>query len=258
MPPFASVYSFDRFERSVNSERRYIHTKETRASLQAALESARKKVEVVKSGTHLWRAQRGATAQSIPLTGTDEFIEEDYPYSPARMKLLPDRARENRTNPKGIPYLYLASRRNTAVAEVRPWKGGVVSVGQFRITRDLKLVNTTGSRRCKFYVGGEPPAKERAAAVWVDIDAAFSRPTTLTDNTSEYVPTQVLAEWFRDHGLDGIAYRSAYGPGHNVVLFDLTSDLQVNGFLVRVKNVTFSLSDELLAYTDPGTSSTSG
>ncbi len=252
MTHFASVYSYDRFARSVSSERRYIHTKETVAFLRAVLASAHKKVNIVKAGSHLWRAQRGGTTVEIPIDGIDDVAVEDYPYPPTRMKPLPDRARENRANPKGIPYLYLASHRKTAVAEVRPWKGGVVSVGQFRVARDLKLVNTTGSRRRKLYIGGEPSAKERATAVWVDIDTAFSRPTTLTDDSSEYVPTQVLAEWLRDHGFDGIAYRSAYGPGHNVVLFDLASAVQVNGFLVRVKNVTFSLSEELLAYAVPG------
>jgi len=77
------------------------------------------------------------------MDGTDETVTEDYPFDTKRMKPLLGRAREGRANPKGIPYLYLATHRDTAVAEVRPWKGGAVSVGQFKIMRDLKLVNTT-------------------------------------------------------------------------------------------------------------------
>ena len=168
------------------------------------------------------------------------------------MKPIRGRAKESRANPKGIPYLYLATHRDTAVAEVRPWKAGVVSVGQFRIVRDLRLVNTTIDSERAVYLGKQPDPRKREKAVWGDIDAAFAVPTTLSDDASEYVPTQVLAELFRDNGFDGIAYRSAYGPGHNVVLFDLDLAEQTNCFLVRVKDINFVLEqDEQYSYAVP-------
>ena len=54
-----------------------------------------------------------------------------------------------------------------------------------------------------------PEVKEKA--VWVEIDCAFSHPTTLSDDAADYVPTQILAELFRDTGYDGIVYRSHFG-----------------------------------------------
>jgi len=206
----------------------------------------------VPAGGFLWRAQRGASTIDVPIPGTDDSVEEDYPFDPKRMKPLRNRAKEGRANPKGIPYLYLATHRDTAVAEVRPWKGGIVSVGQFRIVRDLRLVNTTIDSKQAFYLGKQPDPKKREEAVWGDIDAAFAAPTTLTDDASEYVPTQVLAELFHDNRFDGIAYRSAYGPGHNVVLFDLDAADQTDCFLVRVKDITFVLDlDEQHSYKVP-------
>src|SRR6266566_4486089 len=116
MTTFSSANSYWRFAHSVRTERRYIHTKRARAFLRAVLDSAKRSVD---------------------------STEEDCPFDTKRMKPIRGRAKEGRVNPKGIPYLYLATHRDTAVAEVRPWKGGVVSVGQFRVVRDLRLVNTT-------------------------------------------------------------------------------------------------------------------
>lgn len=57
--------------------------------------------------------------------------------------------------------------------------------------------------------------------MWIDIDNAFSQPVAQSDDTADYVPTQILSELFRDAGYDVIVYRSQFGnEGYNVVLFD--------------------------------------
>jgi hypothetical protein len=71
------------------------------------------------------------------------------------------------------------------------------------------------------YLCGEPDAAERNLAVWADIDQAFSRPVHITDDTAEYAPTQMIAEWFKCKGYDGIAYKSSLEKGHNIALFYL-------------------------------------
>jgi hypothetical protein len=186
----------------------------------------------------------------VPISGTDDTTLEDYPFSVERMKPLAGRAREGRANPKGIPYLYLATRRDTAVAEVRPWKGGAVSVGQFRATRQLILVNTSLRAKERIFIGGEPSPEEREESVWGSIDRAFSMPTEHSDDQSEYIPTQVLSEVFRDAGFDGVGYQSAYGDGHNIVLFDPALMQQVNCFIVRVRDIKFTLEvEERFSYT---------
>lgn len=98
------------------------------------------------------------------------------------------------------------------------------------------------------FFNGEPSPREREKAVWVDIDFAFSRPTSPTDDIADYVPTQIITEHLRIAGYDGIAYRSAYGKGHNVVLFDLDIATQVNCFVVRVRDMKYVLEDEPYSY----------
>lgn len=152
------------------------------------------------------------------------------PYLRDRMKPERDRAREGRVNPKGIPFLYLSNKKYTAVSETRPWIGAYISLAQFKPVRDLKIVNcwTDDLKRRKFTLStGEEMSSVNYApedmdpVVWQDVDRAFSEPITINDDSSSYTPTQIIAELFSTNGFDGIAYRSAFGNGHNVALFDL-------------------------------------
>lgn len=240
MKNFPSWDSYWKFAHSVRAERRYLLTKEARTFLNAIRQTAERRAETIPSKAFLWRAQLGGTTIDVPIDGTDDWVVEDYPYGEERMKPRSGRAIEGRANPKGIPFLYLATNRDTAAAEVRPWKGGIVSVGQFRPIRDLKLVNTTLlSKRHMFFLGRKPGPLKREESVWGSVDHAFWEPTTRSDDATEYVPTQVIAEVFRDAGYDGIGYRSAYGAGHNIVLFDPALAVQVNGFILNVREVKF-------------------
>jgi RES domain-containing protein len=158
------------------------------------------------------------------------------------MKPLRDRAREGRANPKGIPYLYLATREETAVAEVRPWIGSYVSIAQFVLKRNVRVVNCmTDDQRSAMYLR-EPGAEERERAVWREIEHAFSQPATDCDDAADYAPTQVLAEFFRENGLDGVAYGSSLGPGHNIALFDTEAAALANCGLVQIRGVKLDFS----------------
>lgn len=71
--------------------------------------------------------------------------------------------------------------------------------------------------------------EEYQSVVWGDIGYGMSRPIQPEDSGLSYVPTQIIAECLRDHGVDGIAYGSLLAKGGvNVALFntkaaDLTS-----------------------------------
>lgn len=148
------------------------------------------------------------------------------------MKPRDDRAREGRVNPAGIPVLYLANSLQTAISEVRPWIGSEVSVAKFEICRDLKVINLSVedgdselNRRMWAQLHSEkartnPKFKEQT--VWLHVEQAFSRPISVSDDTADYVPTQILAELFYANGYDALIYRSQFGEqGFNIALFDI-------------------------------------
>ena len=201
---------------------------------------------MLRAGVGVWRAQVGHDWDPVR-EGDEVDAEVEGPFRPDRMKPPRDRAREGRANPKGIAYLYAATHRDTACAEVRPWLGVYVSLAQFKTVRTLTLVNCTEDSKRKHDIGGTPPA-HWDTAVWCDIDAAFARPVTPTDEDAEYVPTQILAELFKVNGFDGVLYRSSLGPGHNIVLFDIDSVSLVNCALYEVKSLAFAFNQCSNAY----------
>ena len=137
------------------------------------------------------------------------------------MKPLRDQATEGRANPKGIPYLYAATHKETAIAEVRPWIGAYVTVAVLKVQESLRILNCTSrDTEIPLVYFEEPSSAEREGANWKAIDEAFSRPITANDRLANYAPTQILAEEFRKYGFHGLAYHSSRGPGHNIAIFD--------------------------------------
>ena len=127
------------------------------------------------------------------------------------------------------------------MAEVRPWLGSSISVGQFKTVRELKVINCSANPLdAPRYYFQEPSPEDRLRSVWSDIDRAFATPITPADDIADYVPTQILAELFKSKGYDGIIYRSSFGKGYNVTLFDLETTELVNCSLYRVKDLNFN------------------
>lgn len=50
-----------------------------------------------------------------------------------------EKTKELRASPKGIPYLYLSTKVETAISELRPWIKADVSVGYWRTCKRLKI-----------------------------------------------------------------------------------------------------------------------
>ncbi len=242
MAEFKSWRSYSEFERTVKQRTRYVHDSEVEVFLQTVWHTSQQRIENIPADRFLWRAQLG---HDWNIYEDDECVADiPTPYPPERMKPLVGRATEGRANPKGIPYLYLATDRDTALAEVRPWIGSLISVGQFKTLHELRVVNCTTDREgFRIYLEGEPSPQEREEAVWTDIDRAFASPVNPSDNAADYVATQIIAELFKARGVDGVAYRSSLGHGHNIALFDLDAAGIINCFLYRVKRIQFDFEE---------------
>jgi RES domain-containing protein len=240
---FESHRSYWWFRDSVNASR-YFRSETDQKFLNTLYELSWQRWETVPAGAYLYRAQTGHDWRSHDL---DDFGEDgsSFPcaHPPERMKPLPDRASEGRANPKGAPILYTATEAQTAVAEVRPWVGAYVSVAVLELQRDVTVVNCTeDDQRIVIYRDdAQIKPEERAKQVWRDIDRAFAQPYDPADQTvAAYAPTQVIAEFFRGKGLEGIAYRSAMGgAGHNLALYDPSVAEVVKCDLVQIKAVRF-------------------
>ena len=137
---FESGQSYWVFSQEVIQGNRYIHSDVVKNFLVNVLETSEARVMPVSSGTIFWRAQLGSDQK--PLFRDGDIVRHDpVPFSNERMKPLQDQASEGRANPKGIPYLYLATEKETAMSEVRPWPNSRISVGKLKTVRELRLID---------------------------------------------------------------------------------------------------------------------
>jgi hypothetical protein len=132
------------------------------------------------------------------------------------------------------------------MSEVRPWIGSYVSVGQFKLLRDIEIIDCARNHANNLpYYFKEPAPKKRAEVVWSCIDVAFAEPTTRSADTGEYAATQIIAELFKSAGFGGVAYKSNFGEhGYNTALFDIDVAELVNCQLYQVKNVEMEFMQE--------------
>lgn len=247
---FKSWRSFWDFDQSVRKQRRFIHTDGVKEFLETVLETGHKRADTIPEGVLLWRSQLGTTWETRTQgDGEEEFeYEEEVAFSEDRMLPLPEGASEGRVNAKGIPCVYLADDKDTAMAEVRPWISASLSLGQFKVLKSTKVIDFSEDDGKHLLYMKEPGPEERDRAVWRAINRAFSRPVTPSDRHGDYVSTQILAELFRANGYEGIVFKSSCGSGHNVALFDLDRVKLLGAAPYEAKRVQFEFSQSGNAY----------
>lgn len=137
-------------------------------------------------------------------------------------------ATAGRANPIGIPYLYLSDSAKTTYFEVRAVYLDQLSVGTFKIQRELELVDFIYDVNLFIaYNDGSTSLKEIVIKKKIidSISEDLSKPLRRYDSELEYVPTQLICEYCkRIVGADGISFESSlHKGGRNYVLFDDSS-----------------------------------
>lgn len=245
---FKSWRSYWKFRHAVKNKSRFILDDESKDFLKAIEKTCTSRIKNISISDSLWRAQIGCDYE--PYYQEDIHIDDiPVPFSFERMKPISNSASEGRANPKGIPYLYVATDKETAMSEVRPSLGAVISIGKFEPVRELKIIDfSVHQGKSKFFLK-EPDEEKRTEGVWTDMDNAFSTPTSNTDFNSDYVPTQIIAELIKSLGYDGIAYKSSLANGHNITLFDLEIATISECNIYEVKKVNFAFESVENQYT---------
>ncbi|MBP6058482.1 MAG: RES domain-containing protein [Nitrosomonas sp.] len=132
---FNSWRDFENFSNCLKYQKRYIHSQDVSEFIINIKKSFTDRTFCLNKNSILNRAQ----------LGHDEFEEEGclvlMGYPKDRMKPLASTGIEGRGNPKGISYLYLSNDRETCLSELRPNRGQNLSVAQFKLNRDLKIIN---------------------------------------------------------------------------------------------------------------------
>lgn len=245
---FRSWNSYWAFATAIQHRTRFIHDRRVRTFLSTIAKTIDSRTITLPVNRLAWRAQLGHDWEEREQDG--HKYEEPVPFRSERMKPIPFSAHEGRVNPRGIPCLYAANNKETAVAEVRPWLGALVSVARLKVKRELKLVDCVRDDGISHEIWfEEPPPEERNQIVWRAIGHAFSDPVSPDPAIAEYAPTQVLAEQFKSLGFDGVVYQSRLSKGTNLAVFDLEAFSVLDVHLIPVKGVSYEIGESRKSYT---------
>lgn len=129
----------------------------------------------------------------------------------------------NRMNPAGIPMLYLASSRTTALKETRAEHS---KVGLWRLKRPIRVLDLRRLPPVPGMFSEEPRALALTLSFLHDFASDIMKPVVRNNQVHiDYLPSQVVTEFIRDYAfsggaIEGVAYGStAHRRGWNVALF---------------------------------------
>lgn len=156
-----------------------------------------------------------------------------------------DKATAGRANPIGIPYLYLCDNIDTTFYEIRAVYLDKVSVGRFIIQRDLDLVDFNTSTNLFYAFNSESNDGLiefiKHKILFKKISADLSKPLRRYDTEIEYVPTQLICEYCKHTGADGIMFKSSlHQTGTNIVLFNKDDAKCTKVYVKEITNVTIT------------------
>lgn len=128
-----------------------------------------------------------------------------------------------RANPKGISYLYVADVVETSLYETRASLFDYVTVGEFRLKEDLKILNLRNPKDDPI-----PWAENEAIEDFLTyvpfiqtLQKEISLPIRKRDKQLDYIPTQYISEFIKSLGFDGVEYQSSlYKDGYNLAIFN--------------------------------------
>jgi len=224
--------------------------------------SSLNKHEVVKpSGLSLYRSRL--------VDSSDKFfklqIEENQVYGlvpeESSIPLFVEKIHGKRANHRGVPNLYLAGDKYTTISEVAPFNFCMISVAEFKIVQDIRLVNLAFCGRQK-PSGIEDNETLKDFARICSLSFAFTKPNN-KQNESEYAPTQYISYRIKKEGVySGIIYDSLKSNGGlNIVLFNSNlvsfykSELvRCYGLEYKIQNITYEVENSPMLskkYTSP-------
>lgn len=129
-----------------------------------------------------------------------------------------------RSNPIGIPYLYLSDNPDTILYEIRASYLDEVTIAKFsvadNITEEVKISDFTEIPT--LFHPSEVNKRIKSTLLKKSISIDLSKPMRRYDSELDYIPTQFICEFIKVFtGVQGIKFRSSlHTIGNNIVIFD--------------------------------------
>ena len=170
--------------------------------------------DILASGTVVYRARivkdeeisadKGISIdKNMQTTG---FDEENCMEAPLGMSNV------GRNNIAGMSYLYVAGDSETACIEMKAVPKSIISLAEIEVMRDMRLFDMSSG-----YYSSETLGSLDYSAIYEEIVRLFYRPVS---EKKTYEATQIISDYIRKMGYDGIVYNSFYTYGKNYTIFN--------------------------------------
>ncbi|TDD75630.1 RES family NAD+ phosphorylase [Flavobacterium caseinilyticum] len=193
----------------------------------------------IEKNSEFYRARIGyADSKRSILGGGFEGEIIFQPYSNSEMGAPPPNlAGFGRINRAGVSYLYCASDKYTAISEIRPHPGDIVSIGKFIANKELFIFDVTETQFLKFYHNDESLYKFKKLNTFTELMQKVIPPS----ERQAYNITQLIADCARKLKFDGILFPSSVGNGENLVVFnpEYMNYTYENAEIVEIKEVKY-------------------
>ena len=121
-----------------------------------------------------------------------------------------------RINRPGVSYLYCATDEYTAISEIRPHPGDVVSIGKFLTGENLKIFDLTETQFLNYFESDKKIKDFKILNTFTELLQKVIPPS----KRDEYNITQLIADCIRKLDFAGILFPSSVGNGDNLVIFN--------------------------------------
>lgn len=168
-------------------------------------------------GTEYIRGRIGSKASFIkePMMSYEGPIRHYLPYTGSEIDRPPlTKATEGRMNRPRVSVLYLATDVKTAVSELRPHPGHLVSTAKFRSKREILVANFT-SPDIRHFLDDERLEVLRTILSFSDVLNMPVQP----EQKELYAVTQLFSDAIRESGFEAVTFKSSLGPGTNLTCF---------------------------------------
>jgi|GEM_PF-2018234 len=162
----------------------------------------------------------------------------DYTNEDITCLLAPPKGKSSagRCNPEGISYLYLSSCQKTAVCEVSPSSGDIVSMAKINVDVSKIFSFRVYFQNLNLSVGVD---NEDSMILIKLIDCELASKIT-KDRKLDYIPLQYISEYIKNRDYDGFVYSSTVGSGMNLVMFNWEEKIEViETNKIEIKNIGY-------------------